>query len=50
MILLQPENAFYFDDELWVSMLFTPMFAYTYGSEEEQIQVCSAITSCIMGR
>ena len=49
-LLQQPENAFYFDDELWVSMLFNFMFAYTYGSEEEQIQVCPAITSLYNGK
>lgn len=49
-LLQQPENAFYFDDELWVSMLFDFMFAYTYGAEEEQIQVCPAITSLYNGK
>ncbi len=44
------ENNFEFNDGLWVSILFDFMFAYTFEAEEEQMNLCSAITSLYNGR
>ncbi len=45
-----PENRFNFDDRLWISILFEFMFVYTFGAEDEQLNLCSALTSLYHGR
>ncbi len=49
-LLKLPEEEFFFDDDLWVSLLFDFMFAYTFGSEEEQKNVCTSFTLLYSGR
>lgn len=49
-LLSRPEMKFNFDDELWISLLYDFMFAYTFGPEEEQMDLCAAFTSLYNGR